>query len=249
MNQPAGSAGHGPRLSASGTPDRTGGPSGPGVPLSVWASLPVPAGSQDGPPCRGSVTRAAAAQIIESFTRRGDLVATVRELPAVAEAAAADGRAAAFLTPARGHAGPAPVPALGPQTPIRPGGPPGDGQAALAVVGYCGPCCCAPGISGNHGGLLYAACERVLRPGGILAVLIAGPSADAHLRLAGSTVAAATAASLIYAQHIALVHAVFDGDRLDPGPAPAARSAAVPGDIRVHSDLLIFTKPGKAVSS
>lgn len=243
MNRPSGSAGNEPRLPASGTPARPGGPSGPGVPLSVQASLPVPAGSQDGPPCRGSVTRTAATQIIESFTRHGDLVATVRELPAVAEAAVAAGRTAAFLVPASGHAGPAPVPALGPQTPARPGSPPGPGQAALAVTGYCGPGCCAPGTSGDHGGLLYAACERALRPGGILAVLIAGPSADAHLRLAGSTVAAASAASLIYAQHIALVHAVLDGDRLDPGPAPA-RSAAVPGDIRVHSDLLIFTKPG-----
>jgi hypothetical protein len=215
----------------------------------VWASLPVPAGSQDGPPCRGSVTPAAATQIIESFTRHGDLVATVRELPAVAEAAVAAGRTAAFLAPPSGHSGPVPVPALGPETPVRPGGPPGAGQAALAVTGYCGPCCCAPGAIDDHGGLLYAACERVLRPGGILAVLIAGPGADAHLRLAGSTVAAATAASLVYAQHIALVHAVLDGDRLDPGPAPAARSTALPGDIRVHSDLLIFTKPGKPVSS
>jgi hypothetical protein len=212
----------------------------------VWASLPVPAGSQDGPPCRGSVTRATATQIIESFTRHGDLVATVRELPAVAGAATEAGRAVAFLAPAGRDTGPVPVPALGPETPIRPGNPPGARQAALAVTGYCGPCCCAPGTSGDHGGLLYAACERVLRPGGILAVLIAGPSGGAHLRLAGSTVAAASAASLAYTQHIALVHAVLDGDRLDPGPAPAARSATVPGDIRVHSDLLIFTKPGGA---
>lgn len=228
MNQPSSSARQAPEPALA----RPAGPPGPGVPLSVWAGLPVPAGSQDGPPCGGSVTRAAAAQIIESFTRHGDLVAVIGELPAVAEAAAAVGRAVLSLVPGDLGGYPAPVP--------------GNGQAALAVTGYCGPGCCASARYGDDGGgLLYAACERLLRPGGVLAVLIAGPGADAHSRLAGSAVAAARAASLSYAQHIALVHAVIDGDRLDPGPAPAAR-AGVPGDIRVHSDLLVFTKPGGA---
>ena len=226
MNQPSSSARQGPEPAPGKAPV---GPSGPGVPLSVWAGLSVPAGSQDGPPCGGSVAWAAA-QIIESFTRHGDVVAAIGELPAVAEAAAAAGRAVISLVPGDLGAYPGPVP--------------GAGQAALAVTGYCGSGCCASARYGaDGGGLLYAACERLLRPGGVLAVLIAGPGADAHSRLAGSAVAAARAASLSYAQHIALVHAVIDGDRLHPGLAPADR-AAVPGDIRVHSDLLVFTKPG-----
>src|SRR5947207_516409 len=71
-----------------------------------------------------------------------------------------------------------------------------------------------------------------------------GPPGD----LAGHVVAAARAAGLAYAQHIVLVHAAIDGDRLDPaGPAPG--TASPPGGTRVHSDLLVFTKPGLPVSS
>jgi hypothetical protein len=48
----------------------------------------------------------------------------------------------------------------------------------LAVTGYHGPGCYAaqPGGEGwPEPGLLYAACQRVLRPGGILGVITAGP--------------------------------------------------------------------------
>ena len=83
----------------------------------------------------------------------------------------------------------------------------------------------------------------MLRPGGVLAV-ITGPAAPGGTTAgtAGSIVAAARAAGLVYAQHIVLVHAAIDGDRLAPaapGPAPAA-----PGGSPVHDDLLVFTKPG-----
>jgi hypothetical protein len=61
--------------------------------------------------------------------------------------------------------------------------------------------------------------------------------------LAGHVVAAARAAGLAYAQHIVLVHAAIDGDRLDPA-SPAPGTASPPGGTRVHSDLLVFTKPG-----
>jgi hypothetical protein len=56
-------------------------------------------------------------------------------------------------------------------------------------------------------------------------------------------VAAARAAGLAYAQHIVLVHAAVDGDRLDPA-SPVSGTAGPPGGTRVHSDLLVFTKPG-----
>ena len=35
----------------------------------------------------------------------------------------------------------------------------------------------------------------------------------------------------------------IDGDRLDPA-SPAPGTASPPGGTRVHSDLLVFTKPG-----
>jgi hypothetical protein len=61
-------------------------------------------------------------------------------------------------------------------------------------------------------------------------------------------VAAARAAGLVYAQHIVLVHAAIAGGRLVPCRA-GADTAGDPGGVRVHSDLLIFTKPGKPASS
>ena len=123
-------------------------------------------------------------------------------------------------------------------------GNPVTGQAALAVAGCCSPgCCAASGQDGQDAGLLFAACERVLRPGGVLAV-IAGPAADGGTLTdtAGSVVAAARAAGLVYAQHIVLVRAEIDGDRLAPA-APIA-GADAPGGSQVHDDLLVFTKPG-----
>jgi hypothetical protein len=81
----------------------------------------------------------------------------------------------------------------------------------------------------------------VLRPGGILAVITAGTAAPGGTTAdtAGSVVAAARAAGLVYAQHIVLVRAAIDGDRLAPAPGSSA-----PGGSPVHDDLLLFTKPG-----
>ena len=140
-----------------------------------------------------------------------------------------------------------PGPAPGRQRPavpaaLPPSGDPAAGTAGLAVAGWCGPGCCSrqPGARQDTGPVL-AACERVLRPGGVLAV-ITGPAAPGGTLAgtAGSVVAAARAAGLVYAQHIVLVHAPVDGDHLAPGPGPAG----VPGLRRIHSDLLVCTKPG-----
>jgi hypothetical protein len=88
---------------------------------------------------------------------------------------------------------------------------------------------------------MYAACQRVLRPGGVLAVITASPDADGQLAdLAGQAVASARAAGLVYAQHIVLVHAAIRGSQLAPDPA----AGGLPGGCRIHSDLLVFTKPG-----
>jgi len=247
--EPAGSA-----PGATAAPGRAAGPAGPGVPLSIWPGLPDPSGTRDGLPCGGPVTVAAARRVIDTFSVPGDLVAAAGGCsPAVTEAAAAAGRRVLALVPDGRSGYPLPVPY--PVARLRPGGPalvlaPGNpvtGQAALAVAGCCGSGCCAgPEPSGQDDqdtGLLFAACERVLRPGGILAV-IAGPAAPAGpaASTAGSVVAAARAAGLVYAQHIVLVRAAIDGDRLAPaapGPEPAA-----PGGSPVHDDLLVFTKPG-----
>jgi hypothetical protein len=250
--EPAGSA-----PDATAALGRAAGPAGPGVPLSIWPGLPA-RDIRDGELCGGPVTAAAARRVIDTFSVPGDLVAAGGGCsPAVAEAAAAAGRRVLVLVPDGRGGYPLPVPY--PVARLRPGGPalvlaPGNpvtGQAALAVAG----CCAGPGTSGQDSqdsqdgqdgqdeqdaGLLFAACERVLRPGGVLAV-IAGPAAPGGTLTdtAGSVVAAARAAGLVYAQHIVLVRAAIDGDRLAPAPGSSA-----PGGSPVHDDLLLFTKPG-----
>jgi hypothetical protein len=235
--QPAGPA---PDTTAAGS--RAAGGTGPGVPLSIWPGLPAHE-IRDGQPCGGPVTAAAARRVIEAFSVAGDLVAAVAGSPAVARAAAAADRRFLALTadpaPARQRPG---VPAA-----LPPPGDPAAGTAGLAIAGWRGPGCCGspPGSAdGEPGpGPALAAGERVLRPGGVLAV-ITGPAAPGGTTAgtAGSIAATARAAGLVYAQHIVLVRADIDGDRLapaDPDPGPS-----VPGGRPAHDDLLVFTKPG-----
>ena len=247
MTQPFSTAGDGlPAVPAPGTTaagSRAAGGTGPGVPLSIWPGLPDPGGARDGLPCGGPVTVAAARRVIDTFSIPGDLVAAAGGCsPAVVEAAAAASRRVIALVPR-------PAPAL-----RRPGGPaalppPGDpaaGTAGLAVASCRGQ---EPGGEpAEDPGPVFAACERVLRPGGVLAV-IAGPAAPGGTLVgtAGSVVAAGRAAGLVYAQHIVLVRAGIDGDRLAPA-APGAGSAA-PGGSPVHDDLFVFTKPGGGTRS
>ena len=214
------------------------------MPLSIWPGLPAHGGARDGEPCGGPVTAAAARRVIDTFSLPGDLVAAAGGSPAVIEAAAAAGRPVLTLAPgpAPGRHRPSVLAALPPP------GDPDAGTAGLAVAGCCGPGCCGrqPGSADGRQdpGPVFAACERVLRPGGILAV-IAGPAAPGGpaARTAGSVVAAARAAGLVYAQHIVLVRAAIDGDRLTPA-APAVPGPATPGGSPVHDDLFVFTKPG-----
>ena len=248
MTQPVNPAGDGqpvgpaPYTTAAGS--RAAGGTGPGVPLSIWPGLPAH-DIRDGQSCGGPVTAAAARRVIGAFSVPGNLVAAVGGSPTVAGAAAAAGRRVLALT-----AGPAParqcpgVPAA-----LPPPGDPAAGTAGLAVAGCHGPGCCGQQPGGAEGeqdpGPAFAACERVLRPGGVLAV-ITGPAAPGG-SLTGSIVAAARAAGLVYAQHIVLVRAEIDGDNLapadlDPGPA-------VPGGRPAHDDLLVFTKPGGGARS
>jgi hypothetical protein len=253
MPQPFNSTGDG--LPAGPVPDttaagrRAAGGTGPGVPLSIWPGLPDPGGARDGVPCGGPVTTAAARRVIDAFSRPGDLIAVPAGSPAVTQAAAAAGRRVLTLTltpgrdPGRQRPG---VPAA-----LPPSGDPDTGTATLAIAGYCGSGCSGrhPGGPGGdlNPGPVFAACERVLRPGGVLAVITSPAAPGGTLTdTAGSVVVAARAAGLVYAQHIILVRAAIDGDRLvpaGPGPGPAA-----PGGRAVHDDLVVFTKPGTPVS-
>ena len=241
-----------PGLAAGDQHSLAAGPAGPGVPLTVW---PVPPHAGCGPrPCAGPVALTVAAKIITAFSWPGDLVAVLDGCPAATEAAAAAGRRVLALIPAvpgeRAGGGP---PGRGARAVrVRPGGPeqllaPGDpdaGQAALAITGCCDPGCrAAPGPGAGEAALVFAAAQRVLWPGGVLAVRTAShpPGDDQPSDLAGHAVAAARAAGLIYAQHIVLVHAAISGDHLDPEPLPASQRSQ-PGGSRIHSDLLVFTK-------
>ena len=236
---------------------------GPGVPLSIWPGLPAPRSGPYGP-CAGPVTTGAAARVIAAFSRPGDLVAAPDGSAAVIEAAAAAGRPVLGLIPAPVRDGRAIAglrarldPAARPFARLRPGGPalllaagdPDAGQAALAIISCHGPGCCASGPEpggDDRPGVLYAACQRVLQPGGVLAVITASGAVapDGQLAdLTGQAVASARAAGLVYAQHIVLVHAVIRESQLAPDPA-AGTASGLPGGRRIHSDLLIFTQPG-----
>lgn len=250
MTQPFNPAGDGqpavPAPGATASGSRAAGGTGPGVPLSIWPGLPAH-DTRDGQSCGGPVTVEAARRVIDAFSLPGDLVAGIGGSHTVGEAAAGAGRRALTLI-----AGPAParqrpgVPAA-----LPPPGDPAAGTAGLAIVGWRGPGCCGSRPGGADGeldpGPAFAACERVLRPGGVLAV-ITGPVAPGGTAAgpAGS-VAAARAAGLVYAQHIVLVRAAIDGDSLAPaGPGPGP---AVPGGRPAHDDLLVFTKPGGGIRS
>ena len=201
-----------------------------------------------------------AVHVIAAFSRPGELVVIpAAGTGALLTAAAAAGRRVLglFAGPAACHAAGLRLdwdldPAVRPLAQARAGGPallleagcPEAEQAALAITGRGGP----------GGGVLYAACERVLRPGGVLAVLTASTPRPGGLRDdPGEVIAAARAAGLIYAQHIVALHAAITGGQLTPGPLGAARpdGAAGPPAVcaSVHSDLLVFTKPGTPASS
>jgi hypothetical protein len=245
-----------------GQPFRTAvGGMGAGVPVSVWTGLPAPQICPGDGPCAGPVTIQAAVQITAAFTRPGDLVLAPDGSAAVIQAAAAAGRHVLGLVPD-------PIrdtrlldslracldPAARPLARLRPGGPaallaPGDpaaGQAALVITGCHAPGCPAGASEAGApaAGLLYDACQRVLAPGGVLAVIPPSPLSGGRLSdLPGQVTAAARAAGLIYAQHIVLVHATIHGGQLTPQPAITG-PAPLPGGHRIHSDLLILTKPG-----
>ena len=156
--------------------------------------------------------------MIAAFSRPGDLVAVPGAgCAALAAAAARTGRRVLGIA-------------------ASPGGQPGGascaaGQAALAVTVFSGGLPAGGAAAGET--VLYAACQRALRPGGVLAV-IAGRPAPGQIPDLSHAVACARAAGLVYAQHIVLIHAAVDGGQLRPFPGqhaaclPARRPAGRP---------------------
>jgi hypothetical protein len=240
-----------------------------GVPLSIWPGVPAPGPCPASPgqlPCPHRAIAAAAAMAVTAFSRRGDLaVIPAPGTGALLVAAAGTARRALGLTATLRHAtGLAAVldrdldPALRPLARLRPGGPAAlleascreAGQAALALTTACAtPGCLPPGggdaEAGADPGVLYAACQRVLRPGGLLAVITAAAREPGW---PGEVIAHARAAGLIYTQHIIALHAPIRGSRLHaPAAAPALSphpGAAAGLHLPAHSDLLVFATPG-----
>jgi hypothetical protein len=208
--------------------------------------------------------------VITAFSRPGDLV--VIPAPgtgALLTAAAGIGRRALGLPTSPRHSGDLAAlldrdldPAVRPLARLRPGGPAAlldgscreAGQAALAITAACATPGCpppGPGSSGaGHGadpGVLYAACQRVLRPGGLLTVITAAAREPGW---PGEVIAHARAAGLVYTQHIIAVHAAIRGSRLHLPPAPDTPAlhpppgAVASPHLPAHSDLLVFANPG-----
>ena len=134
-----------------------------------------------------------------------------------------------------------PGPAAGRRGPQRRPGRPGHHRLPRPRLLRGGP---EPG--GEDGpGVLYAACQRVLRPGGVLAVITAGPAVAPDGQLADLP----GRRSPRPRRRPGLRPAHRPGPRrhrrrpASPPPRPAGASAC-PAACRVHSDLLVFTKPG-----
>lgn len=214
----------------------------PAVPLSVWPAIPPPDPCPAAPipvPCPRRPAAAAAAMLVTAFTRPGDLVAAPD--PGIASlvtgAATAAGRRTVSLAHVAGQHDPAAFLHDGCHQ---------AGQCALAITATCPvPGCPQPGTADGEDaglGIEYAACHRLLRPGGVLAVITTAartPSWPAEV------IAYARAAGFTYAQHVIALHAPIRDSRLHP-PAGSLTLAGQPGrwHLPAHSDYLIFTSPG-----
>jgi hypothetical protein len=91
--------------------------------------------------------------------------------------------------------------------------------------------------------VVYGGLRRRLRPGGILAVILATDETNQPADAAG-LVDAAAAAGLSYLQHIVAVHAAVTGDQFTTPEAAAAPTPGGAAHLQVHRDLMIFSRNG-----
>jgi len=238
------------------------------VPVSVWTPVPGSAtGPGAGPVCAlcggraGKARGPDTAQIITAFSRPGELVVIpdVRDGVLVATAAAAGRRVLCLASGPRSRERVLAClgdvdPQLSQLAEIRSGGPalllkaghPEAGRAALVITGGGDP---EPGEPAAGPGVLYTACQRMLRPGGVLAVITACTPGPGGLRDdPGEVMSRARAAGLVYAQHIVALHVPVTGSQITAVPKNDARPGEMAGlaavHARVHSDFLVFTQPG-----
>ena len=96
--------------------------------------------------------------------------------------------------------------------------------------------------------VVYGGLRRRLRPGGVLAVILATDETNQPADAAG-LVDVAAAAGLSYLQYIVAVRATAAGDQLTPPHGAAVSAPGAAAHIKVHRDLMIFTRFGQATSS
>jgi hypothetical protein len=230
-----------------------------GVPVSIWPGVPAPGRcppSAPPVPCPWRLSLQAGLQVITAFSRPGDLVVIPEPgTGTLVVAAAAAGRRALALAPATGHRQDLAArldhdlgPACRPLARLSPGGlrhllhaaSPDTSQATLALTAACATPGCPP--SGADPGLLYAACQRVLAPGGLLVIITSAARQPGH---PGELIAHARAAGLVYTQHIIAVHARIRGSHLITAiPGPSGPAAGPARHVPIHTDLLVFTEGG-----
>ena len=99
-------------------------------------------------------------------------------------------------------------------------------------------------------GEVYAACAKVLRPGGLLVTVTRNPRPQGRLfDLTAATVQLAQQAGLVYLQHVIALHAAIRDSRLIAPPSLRqrintrnARARGVPVHLQVHEDVLVFQR-------
>jgi modification methylase len=103
--------------------------------------------------------------------------------------------------------------------------------------------------------LVYAGCQRLLRPGGLLVTVTKNLRRKGRLLdLAATTVQLAEQAGLRYLQHLLALHATVRHGELHARPSfwqltqtRRARARGEPAHLVVHEDVLVFTKPAASL--
>lgn len=211
-------------------------PSARPVPQAIWPCDPLPAEQDRLPELAERVTSALLRRVLAEFAQPRDTAVLVGIDPATLTAAQDFDFAALPATPP-----PAPT------TPRPPAGGGAHGSHAALQPGSVGLIVAAianPAAGGDAEP--YRSWRRLLRPGGTLVVLSACPAGAVRFaNNAGLIVCGATAAGLVYQQHIVAIHARIANSRLHPppGPQPDPGPDRPAVQVPVHSDVLVFTNP------